>query len=83
MWFAALGTAQENPWFIRLIVSLLEEKPEVIQLLAENPFPHTPPRFIRATFYRYRFATASEHRESGAWWKRQELGEYLRPVSLQ
>jgi predicted DCC family thiol-disulfide oxidoreductase YuxK len=83
MWFAALGTAQENPWFIRLVTCLLEEKPEVIQLLAENPFPHTPPRFIRATFYRYRFATASEHRESGEWWKRQELGEYLRPVSLQ
>jgi predicted DCC family thiol-disulfide oxidoreductase YuxK len=83
MWFAALGTPQENPWFIQLMICLLEGKPEVTRLLAQNPFPQNPPRFIRATFYRYRFTTSSEHRQSGAWWKRQELGEYLRPVSLQ
>jgi hypothetical protein len=83
MWFAALGTPQENPWFIQLMICLLEGKPAVTRLLAQNPFPQTPPRFIRATFYRYRFTTSSEHRQSGAWWKRQELGEYLRPVSLQ
>jgi hypothetical protein len=83
MWFAALGTPQENPWFIRLVICLLEGKPQVTRLLAQNPFPQTAPRFVRATFYRYRFTTSSEHRQSGAWWKRQELGEYLRPVSLQ
>ena len=83
MWFAALGTPRENPWFIQLMICLLEGKPQVAQLLARNPFPQTPPRFVRATFYRYRFTTSSEHRQSGAWWKRQELGEYLRPVSLQ
>ena len=83
MWFAALGTPRENPWFIQLMICLLEGKPQVARLLARNPFPQTPPRFVRATFYRYRFTTSSEHRQSGAWWKRQELGEYLRPVSLQ
>ena len=83
MWFAALGTPRENPWFIQLMICLLEGKPQVTRLLAQNPFPQTPPRFVRATFYRYRFTTSSEHRQSGAWWKRQELGEYLRPVSLQ
>jgi predicted DCC family thiol-disulfide oxidoreductase YuxK len=83
MWFAALGTPRENPWFIQLMICLLEGKPQVTRLLAQNPFPQTPPRFVRATFYRYRFTTSSEHRQSSAWWKRQELGEYLRPVSLQ
>ena len=83
MWFAALGTPRENPWFIQLMICLLEGKPQVARLLARNPFPQTPPRFVRATFYRYRFTTSSEHRQSGAWWKRQELGAYLRPVSLQ
>ncbi|PYL18697.1 MAG: hypothetical protein DMF41_11775, partial [Verrucomicrobia bacterium] len=41
-----------------------------------------PPRYIRAMFYRYRFTTLREHRQTGAWWKRQELREYLPTMSL-
>jgi lipase maturation factor 1 len=83
MWFAALGSPQQNPWFLRLVLCLLEGKSDVIKLLEQNPFPAAPPRYIRATFYRYRFTTADEHRQSGAWWKREELGEYLPEVSLE
>ena len=84
MWFAALGNYRQNPWFGRLIVCLLKEnKPDVAGLLERNPFPDTPPRYVRATFYRYRFTTAEEHRQTGAWWKRQELGEYLPTISLE
>jgi predicted DCC family thiol-disulfide oxidoreductase YuxK len=83
MWFAALGDPQQNPWFLRLVKCLLEGKSDVIKLLEQNPFPAAPPRYIRATFYRYRFTTANEHRQSGAWWKREELGEYLPEVSLE
>ena len=82
MWFAALGTPQQNPWFGGLIVRLLQGSRDVSRLLARNPFPDQPPRYIRASFYRYRFTTLEEHRQSGAWWKRQELGEYLPTVSL-
>jgi hypothetical protein len=83
MWFAALGTARQNPWFGGLIVRLLQGSPDVTRLLAHNPFPDQPPRYLRASFYRYRFTTVKEHRQSGAWWKRQELGEYLPTVSLE
>jgi lipase maturation factor 1 len=83
MWFAALGTYRENPWFIRLVICLLEGKSDVTRLFAHNPFPETPPRYVRALFYRYRFTTANEHRQTGAWWKRQELGEYLRSLSIE
>ena len=83
MWFAALGSPQRNPWFVRLAACLLENKRDVVRLLARNPFPDKPPLYIRASFYRYRFTTAAERRETGAWWKREELGEYLRPVSLR
>jgi predicted DCC family thiol-disulfide oxidoreductase YuxK len=83
MWFAALGNYRQNPWFGRLIVCLLENKPDVAGLLERNPFPEAPPRYVRATFYRYRFTTAEEHRQTGAWWKRQELGEYLPSISLE
>ena len=82
MWFAALGAPQRNPWFGGLVVRLLQGSGDVTRLLAHNPFPDQPPRYIRASFYRYRFTTVEEHRQSGAWWKRQELREYLPTVSL-
>jgi predicted DCC family thiol-disulfide oxidoreductase YuxK len=82
MWFAALGTPRENPWLGRLIVRLLQGSPSVSGLLAKNPFPREPPRYVRAMFYRYRFTTLREHRQTGAWWKREELREYLPTVSL-
>jgi lipase maturation factor 1 len=82
MWFAALGTARENRWFVDLIIRLLQGSRDVNRLLAKNPFRHEPPRYIRAVFYRYRFTTLSEHRQTGAWWKRQELREYFPAVSL-
>jgi hypothetical protein len=82
MWFAALGSPQQNTWFVRLVVCLLQGKRDVIDLLERNPFPTAPPHYIRASFYRYRFTTAEERRQTGAWWKRQELGEYLPEISL-
>jgi lipase maturation factor 1 len=82
MWFAALESPQQNPWFAGLIVKLLQGSHDVNRLLAHNPFPDKPPRYIRALFYRYRFTTVSELRQTGAWWKRQELREYLPTVSL-
>ena len=82
MWFAAMGTPRENPWLGGLIVQLLQGSPDVSRLLAKNPFPREPPRYIRAMFYRYRFTTLREHRQTGAWWKRQELREYLPTMSL-
>src|SRR5207253_2876046 len=68
MWFAALGTPQQNPWFGGLVVRLLQGSGDVSRLLSRNPFPDQPPRYIRASFYRYRFTTVEEHRQSGAWW---------------
>jgi predicted DCC family thiol-disulfide oxidoreductase YuxK len=83
MWFAALGSYEQNEWFVRFAGCLLNGNPEVVKLLKTNPFPKTPPRYVRAISYRYRFTTASEHRETGAWWKRTELGQYLPTISLQ
>jgi len=82
MWFAALESPRENPWFIALIFRLLQGSHDVSGLLANNPFPDKPPRYIRAMSYRYRFTTVNELRQTGAWWKRQELREYLPAVSL-
>ena len=83
MWFAALGTPRENPWLVALIYRLLQGSYEANGLLANNPFPDKPPLYIRAMFYRYRFTTMDELRQTGAWWKREELREYLPTLSLE
>jgi len=81
MWFAALGGWQE-PWFGRFLRQLLQASPAVTGLLAVNPFPDHPPRYVRATIYDYRFATSEEHAASGRWWVRQREAALVPPVEL-
>ena len=51
-------------------------------LLRADPFPGTPPRYVRAQYYRYRFTTADERRATRAWWSRELVGTFYGPVSL-
>jgi hypothetical protein len=83
MWFAALGDYRQNPWFVSLLERLLRNTPEVTRLLERNPFPANPPRYVRARLYEYRFTTLEERRTTGAWWKRDDNGEYLPAISLE
>jgi predicted DCC family thiol-disulfide oxidoreductase YuxK len=83
MWFAALGSAEGNPWILRLAGRLLEGSPDVLELLARNPFPEHPPRYLRAVLYDYRFTDFRERRATGAWWKREETGLYLPVLSRE
>jgi hypothetical protein len=83
MWFAALSPAYLQNWFLPLLARLLENDRATLKLLRRNPFPDSPPRFVRAQLYRYRFTTRRERRETGEWWVRYLLGEYVRPITLQ
>jgi len=83
MWFAALGSYEQSPWFINFMERLLKNERSVTALLARNPFPGTPPRYIRATLYDYHFTTVNERRETGAWWKRGGPRSYFPAVSLE
>jgi predicted DCC family thiol-disulfide oxidoreductase YuxK len=83
MWFAALGTYQQNEWFELFCVRLLQGSPDALALLAKNPFPGRPPRYIRAQFYNYHFTNSVERRVTGDWWKRQPIGEYMPTVSFR
>jgi lipase maturation factor 1 len=82
MWFAALGGYRQNPWIVNFCLHLLEGSRPVLALLEHNPFPHAPPRYIRAVMYDYRFTDFATRRKTGAWWRRQEQGLYLPPFSL-
>jgi len=83
MWFAAMGSPNQQPWFVALIVKLLEGDPPTLGLLRTNPFPGHRPHFVRALYYRYRFSTPAERRSSGDWWKRELEGLYFGPVALK
>lgn len=58
MWFAAIVTRKQNPWLISLAYRLLRGQPEVLALMnnVENPFLEKPPRYIKASLYRYSYA---------------------------
>lgn len=76
MWFAALGSFERNRWLQMLMVRIFEARPEVMRLLAGNPFPDEPPKFLRARLYEYQFASPGEILRQGQWWKRTLIGEY-------
>jgi len=52
----------------QFIARLLHGEPAVVGLLAENPFPAAPPKFIRISLYEYRFASRAEWRQKENWW---------------
>lgn len=77
MWFAALGSPRNNPWFLSFLDRLAQRSPPVLALLDNDPFPEGAPRYFRVKLYRYHFTTSEERRKTGDWWRREELGDYL------
>jgi hypothetical protein len=83
MWFAAMPGRPDCPlWLVHLVAKLLEGDTATLALLRGNPFGASPPRFIRARYYLYRFTTPAERRQTGDWWHRDLVGSYLEPLSL-
>ncbi len=81
MWFAAMSTPDEYPWTLTLIQKLLHNDAGILSLFAANPFPDRPPRYIRATLYRYSFAPPGN--PGNHYWTRQRLGApWLPPMSV-
>src|SRR5712691_2643386 len=83
MWFAAMSSPTYHEWFVPFLGRLLESDRPTLRLLRRDPFGGQPPRFVRALLYLYRFTTSQEHRETGAWWHRELVGDYVPPVSLR
>ncbi|WP_223241817.1 lipase maturation factor family protein [Streptomyces sp. CBMA123] len=82
MWFAGISPAYARPWFLPFVTRLLAGDRATLRLLRHNPFPDAPPTHVRATLHLYRFTRWRELRETGAWWHRTALHEYLAPVDL-
>ena len=52
MWFAALSPSFAADWFRPLVTRLLNNDRETLKLLRHNPFPDTPPRYVRVAALR-------------------------------
>jgi hypothetical protein len=75
-----MPTPQNYPWVVHFVWKLLHNHSGTLSLLANNPFPERPPRYVRAVLYRYKFTDPAA--EAGNWWIRERVGMWLQPVSL-
>jgi Lipase maturation factor len=82
LWFAAMSSPLYHGWVVALAGKLLQGDRPTLKLLRRNPFPGGPPMFVRMRLFRYRFTTRRQRRETGAWWVRTPVGEYLPPLRL-
>lgn len=82
LWFASLGTWQDNTWVVRVEQLLLTNDKYVVALFASHPFPNQPPKQIRAVLWQYWFTNLAEKRATGMWWRREYLGLYAPSLEL-
>jgi hypothetical protein len=80
MWFAALEKPAADSWFARFMGKLQEGSPQVLSLLAANPFPGKPPVYVRALLYRYFYTTPEQRAATGQIWQREYLRVYWPPA---
>jgi hypothetical protein len=83
LWFASLGSVSTDPWVMSVEQRLLENEPDVLVLFAGNPFAGAPPKAVRAVIWRYWFTTSAERARTGAWWNRENLGNYAPAVQSE
>ncbi len=81
-WFLPFGPFERQSWFHRFLQKLLEGSESVADLLKYNPFPNSPPLYIRALVYDYQYTSFEEKRTTGHWWKRKYIGMYSHTLQL-
>jgi lipase maturation factor 1 len=82
-WFLPFTPFENTIWFQFFLIKLLEGEKEVTGLLRYNPFPDTPPRYIRAAIYEYKFTDFKTLKLTGNWWKRSYMGYYAPTIQLK
>ncbi len=80
-WFPWSKVPGRNDWLPHFLWKLLHNDPGTLSLLAGNPFPDAPPKWLRVSVYRYKFAPPGQ--ADGAWWTRERVGVHVRPLSLE
>jgi lipase maturation factor 1 len=76
LWFASLGNWRQYTFVLNVEQRLLAGEPDVLELFAGDPFAGHPPKQVRVALWQYWFTNRAERRETGAWWRREDLGLY-------
>ena len=76
LWFASLTDWRQDDLALRTEERLLENDKDVLSLFRNNPFPQSPPKYVRAVLWQYWFTMREEKRSAGNWWRREYLGQY-------
>ena len=82
LWFASLGNWRANEMVPLTEEHLLLNDHAVLSLFKSNPFPQTPPRYVRAVLWQYWFTTMQQKRQTGNWWRRKLLGLYAPELTV-
>jgi hypothetical protein len=83
LWFASLGSWREDNLVPLTEERLLVNDYDVLALFKSNPFPQSPPRYVRAVLWQYWFTSMDEKRRTGNWWRRQLMGLYAPEIMLE
>ena len=82
LWFASLGSWEQNQFVPLVEERLLSNDASVLALFRNNPFTQSPPRYVRAVLWQYWFTSIDEKRRTGNWWRRQFLGIYAPVLTI-
>jgi Lipase maturation factor len=80
MWFIPLSPQYGRSWFRPFLRRLLADDRDILKLLRRNPFAESPPTYVRARVFEYRFTSPEERRRTKAWWRRDLVGDYVPPM---
>lgn len=75
-WFLPFTGYEEEVWFQNFLYHLLVGNKDVLSLIRHNPFPETPPKYVRALLYLYEFTDFKTKKETGNWWQRRFICSY-------
>ena len=83
MWFAALNPRGNGYWLDALSQRILQGNPMTARLLGHPELARDPPRFVRLSYYEYKFSSAEQRHATGAWWSRSHVGYLTEAQSLR
>lgn len=72
LWFHGLGYRGGTPEYVITLVDRLCRDPQSVQPLFAESLPPKPDA-ARILYWRYHFTTVEEKRQTGNWWKREQL----------
>lgn len=78
MWFASLGRYESNQsWLDPILLGIFEKNEAILGLFSHNPFPNSPPYYLKIDRYNYRYTNIEEKMRTGYYWTREKLDVYL------